>query len=223
MRKVRPGIRARSHGGRQLLGAGMRSPARLPCGAARRGSPARVRVTAPSGVDSDALRKVPEELSRKYGAPDPGRAVQCTNDVTRRVVASDGTWADVPTGTQTHSGTALSWSKLPGLYVYYVPFAIQGKTAAADLSWSNLPVTIGQALIEPRAPFGRLTRVVTIRCRRAGPVAASTPPPVRGGRRHRRSIVAPEAPAGDRAGEPRRCDTRGGSQGRRVRAKPSRR
>jgi hypothetical protein len=125
--------------------------------AARTSGGVLVGASVAAGVDSDALRKVPEELARKYGPADPqGHPIECTNDVTKRVVASDGTWADVPVGTQRHTGTALSWSRLPGLYVSYVPFAVPGSCRAGrveiDLASYHQAAATAAARVEASEP-----------------------------------------------------------------------
>ncbi len=77
-------------------------------------------VRATIGVHNDfASDKVAELLERKYGSPDTSREASCTY-TTYATGFANGATVSVPTGTQTVSGNALSWSKA-GLLVFYDP------------------------------------------------------------------------------------------------------
>jgi hypothetical protein len=98
-----------------------------------------VGVSISSGSDGDSIRKVPQELTRKYGPPDRKFEVTCTHQE-KATATANGVFVEVPKGSTEFRGTGLTWSRLPGLYVTYVPYAYAGTTMFQDCYRGQLDI-----------------------------------------------------------------------------------
>jgi hypothetical protein len=108
------------------------------------------------GTDADAQRLALAELVRKYGPADPGGpAAQCTAPITAQGYGTDGTFVTAQVGSRNHEATGHVWSRVPGLYVSYLPIAgdCRGGLIEVDLAGyhqSRVATRARDAAAEPK-------------------------------------------------------------------------
>lgn len=112
-----------------------------------------VGAAIPVVQDAASLSKVPAELQRKYGPADLTRTTRCTYE-THGTAMVAGEMATVPTGTRTVEGKVLTWTKLPGAYVTFVPYHGNGcmSRVYVELATVHASATAANARIEAAQP-----------------------------------------------------------------------